>query len=112
MGLIVNEKGQYLIMNIAFYRWKDTDLKTRSRIMKRAQADIDAVVPLVQPIIESVRKNGDAALVDYARKFDKAEVKSLKATDEDFARAKNNLSEELKAAIRKCADNVRLFHEE
>ena len=49
-------------MTIAFYRWKDTDAATKGRIMRRAQADIDMVLGVVQPIIQSVKKRGDDAL--------------------------------------------------
>lgn len=99
-------------MNIALYRWKDTDAATRNRIMRRAEADIEDVSAIVQPIIDDVRQRGDAALKDYARKFDGAELKSIKATEEEFAVAEKTLDPAVKKAIQKCADNVRLFHEE
>ncbi|MCC7305412.1 MAG: histidinol dehydrogenase [Alphaproteobacteria bacterium] len=99
-------------MNISFYRWKETDRETRRKIMARAQADIAAVEPLVKPIIEDVQKRGDAALAEYAKKFDKADLKSIKATEEEFAAAEKTLDGAVKKAIQKCADNVKLFHEE
>lgn len=99
-------------MNISFYRWKDIDQAARRRIMARAQADIDDVIPVVAAIIENVRTRGDAALIDYARQFDGANLESIKVSEEEFDKAEKNLDEGLKAAIRKCADNVKLFHEE
>ncbi|MGB0719971.1 MAG: histidinol dehydrogenase [Bdellovibrionales bacterium] len=98
-------------MTINFYIWNDTDAATKARIMRRSQADIDAVVEIVKPIIEDVRTRGDAALIDYAKKFEGAEITSIKATPEDFAAAENALDDNLKAAIRHCADNVRKFHQ-
>ncbi len=80
--------------------------------MRRSQADIDEVVSIVEPIIEDVRKRGDAALIDYAKKFDNADVKNLKAGVEEFAAAESALDDDLKAAIRHCVRNVRKFHEE
>ena len=99
-------------MTIAFYRWKDTDAATRAKIMRRAQANIDRVTSLVQPIIESVKKRGDAALIEYAKQFDKADLTSIKASPEEFATAERTLDENVKTAIQKCAYNVQKFHEE
>ena len=99
-------------MTIAFYRWKDTDAATRAKIMRRAQANIDRVVSLVQPIIESVKKRGDAALLEYTKQFDKADLASIKATPEEFSAAERTLDENVKTAIQKCAYNIQKFHEE
>lgn len=99
-------------MTIAFYRWKDADASTKARLMRRAQADIDRVATVVLPIIQSVKKRGDEALRDYARQFEKAELHSIKATEEEFERAKKSLDDDVKTAIQKCAYNVQKFHEE
>jgi histidinol dehydrogenase len=87
-------------MNISFYRWKDTDTKTRSKIMARAQADIASLLPEVLAIIENVRKHGDAALKDYSKRFDKVVPATFKVPEEEFARAKASLPGDLKNAIR------------
>ncbi len=97
-------------MAIAFYRWNETDENTRKRIMRRAQIDIDGVAKLVQPIIGDVRDNGDEALRRYAKKFEGADITNIKASAEEFARAEHNLDDELKSAIKRCAENVRMFH--
>lgn len=99
-------------MAINFYIWNETDEATKARIMRRSQANIDDVITIVEPIIEDVRKNGDDALIKYAKKFDGAEVTSLKATEEEFAAAESALDEDLKAAIQHCAGNVKTFHQE
>ena len=99
-------------MTINTYIWKDTDEDTRTRIMRRAQADIEGVVETVRPIIEDVRTRGDAALIEYAATFEKAEITNIKVSEEEFERAEDALDEELKAAIKHCAGNVKKFHEE
>ena len=99
-------------MNIAVYHWKDTDEATKARIMRRSQANIDAVIKTVEPIIADVKQRGDAALIDCAKKFERAELTSIKASEEEFERAAKTLDSNVKAAIEKCAGNVRLFHEE
>ncbi len=101
-------------MKINVYRWNKTDAATRSKIMKRSETDINSVKEIVQPIIDDVRKNGDEALKKYAKKFDgvTADITSIKATPEEFERARNALDDKLKDAIKFCADNVRKFHQE
>lgn len=99
-------------MTINYYRWNDTDEGTKARIMRRAQANIDDAIKAVQPIIDDVRARGDDALRDYAKKFDGADLTNIKATPEDFDRAEAALDDDLKAAIKHCAQNVRIFHEE
>jgi len=99
-------------MSINFYIWNETDETTKARIMRRSQANIDDVITIVEPIIEDVCKNGDDALIKYAKKFDGADITSLKATEEEFAAAENALEEDLKAAIQHCAGNVKTFHKE
>lgn len=99
-------------MNISFYEWHKTDPATKRKIMARGQADIDSVLPLVLPIIEDVKNRGDDALIDYALKFDGAALKSIKATETDFAEAEQKLDQELKDAICICVQNVKAFHAE
>lgn len=99
-------------MNSGFYVWKDTDADTKARILRRAQADIADVTAKVAPILEDVRTRGDAALIDYALKFDKANLTSLKVTEEEFAAAAKTIDPTLKIALDRCAANVRKFHEE
>lgn len=99
-------------MSINFYDWNETDEATKARIMRRSQANIDDVVAIVEPIIEDVKTRGDAALVDYAKQFDGADITSIKATQEEFEAAEAALDDDLKAAIKHCADNVKTFHAE
>lgn len=99
-------------MNINFYRWSETDEADKALIMRRSQADIDAVVEQVMPIINDVATRGDVALIDYAKRFENADVKNIKAWDKEFEEAEKALDDDLKAAIQHCVANVKKFHEE
>ena len=99
-------------MTIALYRWKGTDQANQERIMRRAQADIDAVCKTVQPIIDDVRDNGDGALKRYAEKLEGAKIDNIKASEEEFAQAESALDDEIKTAIKTCVKNVQKFHVE
>ncbi len=85
-----------------------------SVVMRRAEQDIASLLPTAQAVIERVRHDGDAALVDYTRQFDAPNysVEMLRATPEDFARAEAEVGPEVVAAIRAAHDNIRRFHEE
>src|SRR5579871_1712193 len=100
-------------MNINFWNLGTMGAAERERIMTRSEADIDGVLDTVRPIIADVKARGDAALIDYAAKFDGAEIKgALKAREEDFAAAYDRLDPEVAEAIRVLAANVRRHHEQ
>ena len=99
-------------MSISLYRWSETGQDTKARIMRRAQANIDDVVSQILPILKNVKSRGDAALIEYAAKFEKAEIKNLKATEDEFEKAEHKIDPELKKAIKHCVRNVQRFHEE
>ncbi len=99
-------------MNIGFYKWSETDDAAKTRILRRAQADIDDIAAKVRPILDDVKARGDAALIDYAQKFDKATLTSLKVTDAEFETARKTIDPKLKSALDRCIGNVRTFHEE
>jgi histidinol dehydrogenase len=82
--------------------------------MRRAETDIRGLLPLAQEVIDRVRQEGDAAVVEYARRFDAKNFAApmLRATPEDFAAARTAVSPEVVAAIRQAHDNIRRFHEE
>ena len=68
---------------------------------------------VVAPVIEQVKQRGDAALIDYARQFDKADLigKSLLASKGEIDAAFDKLDPELINALEYAADNIRRFHE-
>ncbi|MCC7446854.1 MAG: histidinol dehydrogenase [Anaerolineae bacterium] len=86
----------------------------RAVVMRRAEQDITSLLPTAQDVIERVRKDGDAALVEYTRKFDAPNYTAdhIKAKSEDFAAARKAVGPEVIAAIQHAHDNIRRFHEE
>ncbi|MBF0293699.1 MAG: histidinol dehydrogenase [Magnetococcales bacterium] len=82
-------------------------------LLTRSETDIENLLPVVMPIIERVKNEGDAALVDFNAKFDKVtmDISQLKASEEEFAQARRNLPADVCEVIRKSAANIRAFHE-
>ena len=68
------------------------------------------VAGTVSEIIENVRKNGDAALLAYCEKFDKAKLSSLVVSKEEIDEALNLVEPEFLEILEKAAQNIRKFH--
>ena len=91
------------------------------RIMKYgevADSDIFArVVPevavqgIVADIIADVRRRGDAALKDYALKFDRVALDSLEVSPGEFDAAFDAVEPEFIDVLHTAAANIRQFHE-
>lgn len=69
------------------------------------------VEDVVADIISNVRKNGDAALYDYAAKFDKAQLTALEVSQDEIDEAFAAVEPEFLDILREAAANIRLFHE-
>ena len=77
-----------------------------------ARENIDTNVEgVVSAIIADVIDRGDAALYDYARKFDKAELSTLEVTVEEIDEAFAAVEEQFLNILREAAANIRAFHE-
>ena len=81
-----------------------------SEIFARGTASTD-VSGIVTEIIEDVKQNGDAALIKYAEKFDKAILTSLEVTEAEIEEAFNAVEPKFLEIIRTAAENIRAFHE-
>lgn len=90
------------------------DADELAQIMRRAEQDISDLLPKAQAVIDRVKAEGDAAVVDYTRQFDAPEFEAamLKASPEDFAAAKDHLEPEVQQAILDAYANIKAFHEE
>ena len=69
------------------------------------------VEAVVSAIIADVRARGDAALFDYAARFDKAALTALEVTPEEIGEAFAAVEPEFLDILREAAANIRLFHE-
>ena len=78
----------------------------------RAEADVEATV---DAIIADVRARGDAALIEYAAKFDHAELTDVRVSqaeiDEAFAELEKT-DPEFITTLKMAAGNIRRFHEQ
>ena len=86
----------------------------RAALLRRAETDLSEYVRRVEPIIAAVRAEGDAALIRFAREFDRAEVPEggLQVSQAEFEAAFRSVAPEVIAAIVFGIANIRSFHEE
>ncbi len=82
-------------------------------LLARPVQSTQQIEAAVAPILAQVRAGGDAALIELAKKFDKAELTTdrIEVSAAELDAAEDQLSDELKAAIRQAYQNIRLFHE-
>lgn len=100
--------------NVSFHDLSQIDAASRAALMRRSETDLSGFMEKAVPIIEAVRTEGDAALVRFARDFDKADLDAtrLKVSPAEFDAAFGMVDEDVVAAIRFGIDNIRHFHEE
>jgi len=85
----------------------------RADLLRRTEDDLQPFIKQVLPIIDAVKEHGDAALAQFAERFDGATFhpSQIAASEQDFARAYETLDENFIQVLQYAADNIRRFHE-
>lgn len=92
--------------------WSELDGAARADLLARGTAAAGPQVTAgVADILRGVRKGGDAALQEYAERFDRAPAQSLVVTGETFDDAVAQVPTTLRSAISQAAGTIRAFHE-
>ncbi len=101
--------------NINVQHLDGLDRAGRAALVRRSEADLSFFLERVQPILDAVRTEGDAALVRFGRELDRAEgltAENLRASDAEFDAAFDAVDPDVIEAIRFGIGNIRSFHEE
>jgi histidinol dehydrogenase len=83
--------------------------KDAGRLLTRKAARMAEAEAVVAPILAAVRKRGDVALMEYARKFDGLARKSVRVPARELLAAPHRLAPEFVRAVTMAADAVRWF---
>jgi len=83
--------------------------KDAGRLLTRKAARMAQAEAVVAPILAAVRQRGDAALMEYARKFDGLARKSVRVPEKELLAARRLLAPEFARAIATAAAGVRAF---
>ncbi|MCF8231827.1 MAG: histidinol dehydrogenase [Bacteroidales bacterium] len=89
---------------------KYPDKNEWSGLLARPQIDQASLREQVKIILDDVKRNGDEALLRYTKILDGFEVDSFKVTGEEFKKAEEQVSDELKEAIKTASKNIEKFH--
>ena len=96
----------------AILHWSSLSADERRNALRRpTQADSESLNAKVREIIADVRRRGDAALLEYTRRFDGAAMESLEVAPAEFAASEAALNAQQREALSRAIDNVRRFHE-
>lgn len=82
-------------------------------LKRRAELDIENALSIAKEVIDSIKENGDAGVLKYAKKFDYpgAEVDNLKVTEKEFVQANQSIEPEIKEAITQAFLNIKEVHQ-
>lgn len=81
-----------------------------NEILARPRIDLAALSHTVSEVLDSVRRDGDAALRRYEAQFDGVSLDSLQVTPEEIAEGAAALSGKLRGAISRAIENIGAFH--
>jgi len=82
-------------------------------LLKRSPNNYTEYADTVQEIVDNVKENGNKALFEYTKKFDKADINegNIRVTKEEIEEAYKQVDEHLLDVIRKALVNIRTYHE-
>ena len=81
-------------------------------LLKRRSNIPEEVENTVKEVLKNVKEKGDEALYFYMKEFDNVDINKigLFVSEEEFAGARESVSEEFKEAVRNACDNLFKFH--
>ncbi|WP_338695604.1 histidinol dehydrogenase [Streptomyces sp. Q6] len=79
-------------------------------LLPRADFDVSAALDKVRPICEDVHHRGDAALIEYAEKFDGVKLESVRVPAEAITEALETLDPAVRAALEESIRRARIVH--
>jgi len=88
---------------------KEMSEKDIDELMDR-ESPMFEVMEDVSDILAGVQEGGDAALVDYTKKFDGVDLDSLMVMEEEMENAKDRVDSALIKQIEKAASNLTKYH--
>lgn len=86
-----------------------SDNVTKEEILCRVETPVN-VGPAVDEVLENVRVNGDKAIIEYAKKFDKADIDAVLVSQEEIDEALASVDEKFISIIKQASENIRDFH--
>ena len=92
-----------------FYDPQDEELPN---LLARNTINSEGLTERVSAILAAVKEEGDAALLRFAKQFDKASLSELRVRETEILEAKGKISDDLKRALAVAYNNIFSFHTE
>ena len=97
---------------VAILRWTELDAARREQALARPPViEAETFHADVRRIVESVRRDGDVALLRLTRELDNAVLTEIEVTPAEFAGAEAVITPMQRTALERAIANVRRFHE-
>lgn len=80
------------------------------QILRRPTQNIKSLDAIVNKVFNDVQTSGDKAIRDYTKTFDGVQLLDFLISKEEIKAAEDDISEELKLAIKKAKSNIEAFH--
>lgn len=84
--------------------------KEWNQILTRPVIEMEEMDEIVNQIFKEVKADGDTALRKYTWFYDRIKIDELAVSQKEIDDAENDISEELKQAIKVAAGNIEKFH--
>ena len=91
--------------------YTDPERASWKELLQRPTTTYQEIEGLVSEVFEEIAQKGDRAVLKYVRKFDRAELDSLRVDSKAISAAEEALSPELVASIRMAKSNIERFHQ-
>jgi histidinol dehydrogenase len=91
-------------------RLADLSAFDRAALLDRSTSGDDAIRDATAAVIAEVRRDGDAALLRLAERFDGVRLTSLEVSRADRRRALDRIDRTLRAAMERAASNIAAVH--
>lgn len=90
--------------------YKNPDGAQLAEILDRPAKKNREIRKTIKPILRKVRKNGDQALIKYAREYDHVEIQSIRVSEEEIEQSVLSVKPALSDAIEIAYRNIERFH--
>jgi histidinol dehydrogenase len=91
--------------------WQSLSEAQQDSLLERpAMAEGANITAAVTAVIEKVRQEGDAALLELTEKFDRVKPASIRVSTAEIDAAAERLSEKMKQALQQAYENISKFH--
>jgi histidinol dehydrogenase len=97
---------------VHYYELASMSAAERTRLLRRAETQIDELSERARPILQEVRQRGDEALLEFTERFDRVKLTPdrLRVSRAEIEHAHQVLDTAVREAIEQAIGNVRTFH--